>query len=371
MDATNIVLFIASFALILIGCEFFTNAVEWLGKKLNLAEGAVGSVLAAIGTALPETLVPLIAILFVGGAAGEEIGVGAILGSPFMLATLALFVTGIAVLLYRRRRKRVSLAIDGGLIRRDLKFFLVAYTIAALTAFVPEEYDWVRWIVGCSLIPLYVYYTWVTLRTGESCAECDREDLYLHRAWDRLNGRGPSRSPDPITSNDDEGRKDDSEEAHEVEPGLPLVLMQLFLGLAGIIIGAVTFVDQVEALAAVAGISATILALIIAPIATELPEMFNSYLWVKGGKDTYAIGNITGAMVFQSCFPVTIGILLTSWHIDLSEPTGVLMAISILIALMSASILYLRATATELKPSALLLAGAFYVVFIALVLILT
>jgi cation:H+ antiporter len=147
--------------------------------------------------------------------------------------------------------------------------------------------------------------------------------------------------------------------------------MQLFLGLAGIIIGAVTFVDQVEALAAVAGISATILALIIAPIATELPEMFNSYLWVKGGKDTYAIGNITGAMVFQSCFPVTIGILLTSWHIDLSDPTGVLMAISILIALMSASVLYLRATATELKPSALLLAGAFYVVFIALVLILT
>ena len=59
MDATNIVLFIASFALILIGCEFFTNAVEWLGKKLNLAEGAVGSILAAIGTALPETLVPL------------------------------------------------------------------------------------------------------------------------------------------------------------------------------------------------------------------------------------------------------------------------------------------------------------------------
>ncbi len=156
-----------------------------------------------------------------------------------------------------------------------------------------------------------------------------------------------------------------------IEPNLPLVLIQLFLGLAGIIIGAIIFVDQVEALAAVAGISATILALIIAPIATELPEMFNSYLWVKEGKDTYAIGNITGAMVFQSCFPVTIGVLLTSWHIDLSEPTGVLMAISILIALMSASILYLRATATELKPSALLLAGGFYVVFIALVLILT
>ena len=56
MDATDIILFIASFALILLGCQFFTNAVEWLGKRLELAEGAVGSVLAAVGTALPETL---------------------------------------------------------------------------------------------------------------------------------------------------------------------------------------------------------------------------------------------------------------------------------------------------------------------------
>ncbi len=252
----------------------------------------------------------MIAILFVGGAAGEEIGVGAILGSPFMLATLALFVTGLAVLLYRRRRKRGSLSIDGRLIRRDLKFFLVAYTIAALTAFVPEEYDWVRWIVGCSLIPLYVYYTWVTLRTGESCAESDCKDLYLHQGWDRLNGKGPSKSRAPNSANDNEDRTNNEqrEAVHQDGPNLPLVLIQLFMGLTGIIIGAIIFVDQVEALAAVAGISATILALIIAPIATELPEMFNSYLWVKGGKDTYAIGNITGAMVFQSCFPVTIGV---------------------------------------------------------------
>lgn len=373
MDATNIILFIASFALILIGCEFFTNAVEWLGKKLNLAEGAVGSVLAAVGTALPETLVPLIAIIFVGGAAGEEIGVGAILGAPFMLATLALFVTGLAVFIFRRRRKKDTLSINGQLIKRDLKFFLVAYTIAALTAFVPVEYDWVRWIVGCSLIPLYVYYTWVTLRTGESCAESECKDLYIHKGWKRLNGKGSSNVPAPTCATDyeDPVSKEFREVVYCDEPNLTLVLVQLFMGLTGIILGAVIFVDQVEALAAAAGISATILALIIAPIATELPEKFNSVLWVREGKDTYAIGNITGAMVFQSCFPVTIGVLLTSWHLDLGEPTDVLMAVSILIALLSASIMFLRATATELKPSALLLGGVFYAVFIVLVLVLT
>ena len=86
--------------LIVLVCIVFTNAVEHLGEELNLSEGAVGSVLAAVGTALPETLIPLVAIL---GAyitqsdlqASEEIGIGAILGAPFLLGTLAFFVTPI------------------------------------------------------------------------------------------------------------------------------------------------------------------------------------------------------------------------------------------------------------------------------------
>ena len=61
------------------------------------------------------------------------------------------------------------------------------------------------------------------------------------------------------------------------------------------------------------GLDPTILALIIAPIATELPEKFNSVLWVRNGKDTLAMGNITGAMVFQSCLPTVLGLLFTTW----------------------------------------------------------
>src|SRR4029078_9643097 len=87
------------------GAELFTNGIEWFGKKLGLAEGAVGSVLAAVGTALPETMIPIIAILFSGQEHSDEIGVGAILGAPFMLATLAMFVTGIAVLAQARQRE--------------------------------------------------------------------------------------------------------------------------------------------------------------------------------------------------------------------------------------------------------------------------
>src|SRR3712207_9564743 len=77
--------------------------------------------------------------------------------------------------------------------------------------------------------------------------------------------------------------------------------------------GAQIFVGAVEHLSEVIGLDETILALIIAPIATELPEKFNSVLWVRNGKDTLAMGNITGAMVFQSCLPTVLGLLFTAW----------------------------------------------------------
>ncbi len=66
------------------------------------------------------------------------------------------------------------------------------------------------------------------------------------------------------------------------------------------------------------GVSEILLALVIAPIATELPEKFNSLIWVRQGKDTLAMGNITGAMVFQSAIPTVVALVLAgdAWHVD-------------------------------------------------------
>src|SRR5215208_4356596 len=100
----DVLILVVAFVVILIGAELFTNGIEWFGRKLDLAEGAVGSVLAAVGTALPETMIPIIAILFATSEASDAVGVGAILGAPFMLATLAMFVTGLAVLWAARKR---------------------------------------------------------------------------------------------------------------------------------------------------------------------------------------------------------------------------------------------------------------------------
>src|SRR5436189_1378198 len=140
MSAIDIALIVGALVLILVGCEVFTNGVEWLGIKLRISEGATGSILAALGTATPETLIPVVAILFTNSADADEIGVGAILGAPFMLGTLVMLLIGVTAFVLRKKRKRTTLHVDAPHATRDLSFFLVLYTIAIVLALIPPEF---------------------------------------------------------------------------------------------------------------------------------------------------------------------------------------------------------------------------------------
>jgi cation:H+ antiporter len=313
----DIVLLIGSLAVILIAAELFTNGIEWFGHKLNLAEGAVGSVLAAVATAMPETLIPVIAIvgpLLFGGdpGASHAVGVGAILGAPFMLSTLAMFVTGAAVLAFARNGGRGSehggtqMRVNVKVLGRDVSFFVVGYAMAIGTAFLPAGVGWVRWLVAAFLFVLYAFY--VRLHFADEPEASNADELNkLHVT--RLPGMA---GPHTLDLDFLPGEVDDWE-VEGASPKMRVIVSQVVLALALIIIGAQVFVGAVEHLSTVIGLDPTILALIIAPIATELPEKFNSVLWVRNGKDTLAMGNITGAMVFQSCAPTVLGLLFTSW----------------------------------------------------------
>ncbi|UWG96920.1 sodium:calcium antiporter [Dehalobacter sp. DCM] len=320
----DIILLIISLGIILLGAEVFTNGIEWLGRKLNLGEGAVGSIFAAVGTALPETLIPIIAILTATGAGGHEIGIGAILGAPFMLGTLAFCITGIAAFIFRRNNR--PMYIHPEVIERDLKFFLAVYALAIVASFLPTHS--LKMIVVIILLAAYAIYVYQTIKSshGEANLEEEIPCCYFHK-------RG--------------------------EPGLFIVLVQVVAALLIIVGGAELFIRSVQAVSAALGIPVFILAIIITPIATELPEKFNSVLWVRRGKDTLAMGNITGAMVFQSSVIPAIGISLTSWVL---EPLALASAI---LALLSAGLQYvvIRRTKT-LYPGILLLGGVFYTIFL-------
>ena len=143
---------------ILVAAEIFVNALEHLGERLGISEGVTGSLFAAVGTALPETIVPLLAI-FAGTqnqALNEEIGVGAILGAPLMLSTLSLCLMALAV--WKRRGTQGHLTPERSGLTRDLNVFLGAFSLAAVALFVPHENATVRAVLGISMVMIYFFY---------------------------------------------------------------------------------------------------------------------------------------------------------------------------------------------------------------------
>ena len=221
------VLLLVAFAVILLGAELFTNSIEWVGRKLDLAEGAVGSVLAAVGTALPETMIPLVAILAGGAAASHEVGIGAILGAPFMLATLAMFVTGCAVLASRtRRRTGERLDVEPVVVGKDVRYFLLTYGLAIAVAFTPLEWTWARPAAAIVLFVLYGIY------------------VRAHFAAESQTGHGGDLAPLRFHRLD--------RGAHRADPVIPrlrVVSFQVVFALGLIIGGAIIFVDAVTTIA--------------------------------------------------------------------------------------------------------------------------
>ena len=278
-------LLLFSFAVVLAGALLFTNAVEWIGHKLNLGEGAVGSILAAVGTAMPETLIAIVALLSVSEGS-EDVAIGAIVGAPFLLGTLAMGLVGLFAYLYRDKREQgVELRAHKPTLERDLLFFLVLFSLGGLLAWGPP--DAVRIGVGIVFILAYFLYVALTLREGgEVQSEESLNPLIFERRAERRE-----------------------------DPALALCVIQLVVGLGAMVGGAHLFVEELLHIAEDIGVEALVLALILAPLATELPEKVNSFFWVREGKDALALGNITGAMVFQSMIPVGIGMIFTDWDL--------------------------------------------------------
>jgi len=278
---TYAALVLASVVITLAGCTLFTNGIEWLGKRMKVSEGAVGSIFAAVGTTLPETSIPIIAIFFGTGRERAEVGLGAILGAPFMLSTLVLPILAALLVLYARMGKRAAVfKLDYREVRVDLQFFLVGYGLAVGCAFLPSRYA--HYLTAVLLIGLYLYYMKLKLSAPSEQVGASALDPLIF-------GR---RSP---------------------TPSYGLIGLQGLIGLVGLASGAHLFVTGAKAFAGELAVSPLLLALLIAPLATELPEMSNSFLWLYRRKDRLAVGNVTGAMVFQGTFPVSVGLIGTDW----------------------------------------------------------
>ena len=352
----HVLLLLVCAVVIYLACEWFVNAVEWLGLQLNMGSMAVGTILAAVGTALPESVVTLVAVTFGGGRHGADIGVGAALGGPLVVGTIAYATVGATLLVrgwlsrrtaaghsgasratadpvlvpdLRARRAPVPTEPDGGLadvetrrLARDQTWFLAIFAVKVALGLVAFSIK--PWL-GLAFFAAYGVYFWRELRGGGPATAAELAPLRLQ----------PRRAV----------------------PSRAAVLAQTLGCLVLIFVASQLFVGQLEWAGPVLGLSPTVVALLLAPIATELPEVMNALIWVRQGKTQLALGNISGAMMIQATIPSGLGLLFTPWLFD--TPL-LLAAVATAAAVVYLLVLLLR---RRLTPGRLVFAAAFYSAF--------
>jgi cation:H+ antiporter len=282
----TVALLLGSAVVIYFACEFFVNGVEWLGRGLAVGRNATGTILAAFGTALPESVVTFVAVVFGKGDAQRELGVGAALGGPLVLATIAYATVGVTLLLTRGQlRRTANIREEFQRLSRDQGWFLAIFLVKITVGLVAFAYK--PWL-GVLFLAAYSAYFWQQMRGGAG----DEEEEALAPLIIARKRTGA--------------------------PPLSLSILQTTAALLVIFAASRLFVSQLDALGPVLGLKPQLLALLLSPIATELPETMNAIIWVRQGKHGLALANISGAMMIQATVPTAFGLFFTPWLLDRS-----------------------------------------------------
>lgn len=322
----TLLLFFLSAGLIYLACEYFVNGVEWVGHRFKLGATATGTVLAAFGTALPESAVTFMAVVFGRTAEQKDIGVGAAMGGPLVLSTVAYAVVGLALWrLHRAGSARTEAAInaDQRRLARDQSWFMGIFVFKVGLGLL--AFAWKPWL-GILFLAVYALYVKRELANDEACMDC--EDL------------------EPLKLRPNDGN-----------PSLFWACTQTLLALAVIAAASRVFVHQIEALGLAMGASPHVAALLLAPVATELPEILNAFIWVRQGKERLALANISGAMMIQATIPSSLGIFMTPWLLDAP------LLVAGLLTLSAIGVLWLRLRRARMTVPALISTGGFYLLF--------
>ncbi|MEX3845729.1 sodium:calcium antiporter [Paraburkholderia sp. BR10882] len=322
-------LLIAAAGIIYLSCETFVNSVEWLGHKLKVTQTATGTILAAFGTALPESVVTLVAVAFGGDPAHKEIGVGAAIGGPLALSTIAYAVVGFALLATAKRvgrERAATVDVNTRRLRRDQLWFLAIFVAKIALGLVVFSF---KPVLGIAFLAAYAFYCGKELSAEDSGeVEGDLEPLKLR--------------------------------PHDDNPAMVWILLQTLGALAVIFAASHLFVQQIGAVGPWLGLSPQLTAVLFSPIATELPEIMNAIIWVRQGKERLALANISGAMMIQATIPTAFGLFFTPWH--LGTPS-ILAAVTTMIAIL---ILQWAFRAPKVRSRQLTHVGWLYAVFAVL-----
>ena len=304
-------------------CELFVNGIEWVGRKFNISQCAVGTILAAFGTALPESVVTLVAVAFQSTKEQQAIGIGAAMGGPLVLGTIAYAVVGLCIIVFRKKREMgTEIDIDSNKLCHDQLWFLSIFIFKVLLGFLVFTG---KPLTALLFLAAYAFYFY-----KEMGAECKL-------ALEEL---------EPLKF-----------QPRKTDPTIFWVLTQTIFALILITASSHVFVTNLELLSKMWNIPPLVISLLLSPLATELPEILNAVIWVRQGKETLALGNISGSMMIQATVPSALGIYFTPWLFDTH------LLIAGIVTLLSILYLLITLKRNKISPHRLVYAGLFYIIF--------
>jgi cation:H+ antiporter len=171
-----------------------------------------------------------------------------------------------------------------GLLARDQKWFMLIFVAKIALGVVAFAFK--PWCGALFLLAYAAYVRKSMMQEGECAVAADLEPLKIR--------------------------------PRDAEPSAAWALLQSGAALVLIFFASQIFVHQLEAIGPWLGMPPQLVALLLSPIATELPETLNAVIWVRQQKPDLALANISGAMMIQATIPSALGMMFTPWLLDRS-----------------------------------------------------
>lgn len=259
-------------------------------EHLSMRYGAkfVGRTLLSVATTLPE-----IAIVIYAAAGGNyDAAIGAGLGSNLLMMTLGLSI--MLVIATTRLSKAPLKGVDVATFKLD-KLFLIATAVISAVLFI-DGFDYIDGFIFSGMFGAYLLVALLEMKAEKKSKKAASEVEEHHKVVS-------------ITENRSGGRK-------LLGGGMTKAILAFAAGTAGIFLGAEPFIHSLEGLSVEAGVSVVVLAVVISPIAGEMPEKISMMLLARKGAAgaSIAVANVLGSKILNNSLLLSVAVFGAMYH---------------------------------------------------------
>jgi cation:H+ antiporter len=305
-------------------------ALSYGAEHLSIKYGAkfIGRTVLSVATTLPE-----IAIVVYAAAAGDYgIALGAGLGSNLLMMTLGFSI--MLIIATTKLSKSPLKGIDVRAFKLD-KIFLIITAVLSAVLFI-DGYNYLDGFIFAGMFVAYIIMALHEMQTEkrkETPSLASNNAFKKNRDQKNINKKNKfERAATKTTTTDSKLEREITEDKKHLQhtpKGFNKLMLKAVLifiaGTVGILIGAEPFIHSLEGLSVDIGISAIILAVIISPIAGEMPEKISLMILARKGADgaSIAISNVLGSKILNNTLLLAVAVFGSMYHGGFFSAIGV------------------------------------------------